>query len=97
MCILCWNPLSYILLCHNIESPLLRRRNGYGKKGEKRGGGVCGVFGEIFSLSFTKIWEWVSTGFDAENNLNTRFHWIEKIFSFDLLFHQNGTRRSVYL
>ena len=82
MCILCWNPLSYILLCHNIESPLLRRRNGYGKKGEKKGGGgVCGVFGEIFSLSFTKIWEWVFTSFDAENNLNTRFNWIEKIFS----------------
>ena len=81
MCILCWNPLSYILLCHNIESPLLRRRNGYGRKGQKGGGGVWGVFGEIFSLSFTKIWEWVSTGFDAENNLNTRFNWIEKIFS----------------
>ena len=82
MCILCWNPLSYILLCHNIESPLLRRLNGYGRKGQKGGGGgVWGVFGEIFSLSFTKIWEWVSTGFDAENNLNTRFNWIEKIFS----------------
>ena len=39
MCILCWNPLSYILLCHNIESPLLRRQNGYGKIGAKRGGG----------------------------------------------------------
>lgn len=85
MCILCWNPLSYILLCHNIESPLLRRQNGFGTVGAKRGGGggVWGVFGrwEIFSLSFTKIWEWVSTGFDAENNLNTRFNWIEKIFS----------------
>lgn len=52
-----------------------------GRKGKKGGGGVCGVFGEIFSLSFTKIWEWVFTSFDAENNLNTRFNWIEKIFS----------------
>ena len=42
MCILCWNPLSYILLCHNIESPLLRRRNGYGRKGQKGGGGGLG-------------------------------------------------------
>ena len=51
------------------------------ERGKKGGGGVWGVFGEIFSLSFTKIWEWVSTGFDAENNLNTRFNWIEKMFS----------------
>ena len=42
MCILCWNPLSYILLCHNIESPLLRRQNGFGTVGVKRGGGVFG-------------------------------------------------------
>ena len=42
MCILCWNPLSYILLCHNIESPLLRRQNGFGTVGAKRGGGCLG-------------------------------------------------------
>ena len=55
MCILCWNPLTYILLCYNIESPLLRRQNGYGKIGAKKGGGGVWGVGDLQPLLYENL------------------------------------------